>query len=140
MRLHIRIDVLHRSDRLIGELLEQGEHALCGLAGRGKEPQCRLIGGRLHRPRIIQDQPSREILAAEHDALPGARHLAVSADGAPGHRRRAKQHADDRRRADPVHLHAHARQMTPGDMSGLVGENSDHFIGKSWPAGAILYL
>ena len=55
--MHIGIDMAERADRLVGELLEQSEHALARLAGRGQIFERRLVGGGFHGARIVEDEP-----------------------------------------------------------------------------------
>ena len=128
MRHHIGTDVAQRDHRLLGELLEQVQHALAGLSGGGEEFDRRLVGGSLQGARIAQDQALGEALRSHHDAAARLGDLAVTGHRPTGDGGGPDQHADDRNIALASDFVLHAGQMAAGDMTGFVGQNADHLI------------
>ncbi len=127
MRLHVGVDLARHIENLVGKPLERFIHALGRLSGGREKTNAGAVGGILLRADIGEERILDRRLRRGQRRHAGAAAIAAGAGGS-NHRGAAQDHCDDRGRRRHPYLLAHARQVTAGDVSGLVREHADHLV------------
>ena len=127
MRLQVGIDETRLIQALVGEPLEQVDHAARRLVRGVEELDAGMVGLVLLRAHV-SEQRALDRRLRRHDRR--SDDLAAAGAGArAGHRRAdAGQQGNDRGGLRPRKLLAQAHEMTAGKVAGLVRQHADHLV------------
>ena len=128
MGQHIGADKAGGGDALVGQGLEQVEHALARLAGLAEKGGGGLVRRGLLGPGIGEQAALRHALAAHHQRLAALGRRGVPGHGGADHGGGTEQGRGDRHVAGLAELVVHARKMAAGDVARLMRQHADHLV------------
>ena len=129
MALQVRVGVLRRQERVVGQPLHRLQHPGAGLAAGVEVVDGGAVGGGFLGPPVGEQAALADLHGASGDAGSGGTEPAAAAGETAGDRRAdADQGADENGRLGALDRVAQPGKVTMGEVGGLMGENADHLV------------